>query len=179
MAEDTTNPVENEESKPEAGAANPPAENDAPTLPQTQEELDAIIEARVARERRNAAKKTKGAAAEQPTAAQPEAPADNSAAQLEQVQAQLWEAKAQAGAMQLGIKPEVAQDAAYLALRQATAKDELDEAGIKDALSDLLKRHPEWKTASSSGFRQKVGADGTGQENKQADLDELFDLPKG
>ena len=125
------------------------------SLPKTQEELDAIIEKRLARERKKLARQNP---------APPAAPAEDP--EKISIQRELLLAKAQISAIQEGIDPSVSEDAVYLALREAEKADEADEEGIRDALKAVLKRHPEWKKKDnkegSGGFR--FGADGAGSE---------------
>lgn len=143
------------------------------SLPKTQEELDALIEKRLARERKRLAKQSAAppaAPAQPPAEGTQQPPAQAPAAPMEDpekisIQRELLLAKAQISAIQEGIDPSVSEDAVYLALREAEKADEADEEGIRDALKAVLKRHPEWKKDSkegSGGFR--FGADGAGSE---------------
>ena len=126
-------------------------------LPKTQEELDALIEKRLVRERKKLAK-----ASEKPAqaAAAPEAPVvpDNSA-ELANVTQQLMLAKAQVAAIKAGVAPNQVEDAVYLAMKEATKDGEADEDDVAEALKAVLKRHPEWKNGSEkSGI--VIGAEG-------------------
>ena len=137
-------------------------------LPKTQEELDALIEKRLARERKKMNSQQQGQTPPAQTATQTQTtqqtatpPAVDPALQATQQENLLW--KAQMSAIKDGINPSVVEDAVYLALREAESKGEVDEDGIKDALKSVLKRHPEWgakKENKDGGF--KVGA---GQNN--------------
>lgn len=137
------------------------------SLPKTQQELDALIEKRLTRERRRLARQ-QGA---QPTAMPPDeaapAPAADTAA-LATATRELLIAHAQLDAYRSGVAPAAVEDAVLLAVLQAEKAGEADEDGVRDALADVLKRHPEWKPdrkdAKPGGF--KVGVDpGTGQNS--------------
>ena len=84
----------------------------------------------------------------------------------EAINRELLLVKAQLSAIGEGVDPAAAEDAVYLALRDAEKADEMDEDGIREALKDVLKRHPEWKKKDgkegSGGFR--FGADTAGHE---------------
>jgi hypothetical protein len=75
--------------------------------------------------------------------------------------------KTQLEAVKSGVRPDMAEDAVYLAMRQAEQSGAPpDEASIRAALDSVLARHPEWKVteqgaASATGFR--VGAGGLHQ----------------
>lgn len=126
-------------------------------LPKSQEELDKLIERRIRKERKvwENAKKSES---------EPEKSGDDiqdHTAEIAQLRSELLEAKAQSAAVKLGFRPEVTDDAVYLAMRIANneSNGEPDADDIKDALSEVLKKHPEWKNNSdnkNSGF--KVGA---------------------
>ena len=157
------------------------AEKDAEKLSMTQEDLDAMIEKRLARERK---KWEKGGTAK--PAAQPATPPDAGAAvpntgatvpaatdhsaELAEKDTEIRDLHAQFAAMKAGVKPDMVEDAVYLAIKSAEkGGEEADEDDIADALKDVLKRHPEWKAAASADDKKKggfkVGADGAGNGN--------------
>lgn len=152
---------ENQQVEEKKESATQAAEN---SLPKTQEELDALIEKRLARERKKMNSQQQGQTPPAQTATQPQPaqqtatpPAVDTALQAAQMENLLL--KAQMDAIKDGINPSVVEDAVYLALREAESKGEVDEDGIKDALKSVLKRHPEWgakKENKDGGF--KVGA---------------------
>ncbi|MEG1380780.1 MAG: hypothetical protein RSC73_00930 [Ruthenibacterium sp.] len=162
----------------------PPAAPEADSdLPKTQEELDALVEKRVARERKKFAK-------QMPPAAQAVPPADPQAAQatlppaaadtteLDAVHRNLMIANAQLTAIKNGVAPGAVEDAVYLAMMHAEKAGEADEDGIADALKEVLKRRPEWKTQSKnedakSGF--KIGVNTTDSK----DVGQKKALPTG
>lgn len=139
-------------------------------LPKTQEELDALIEKRLARERKKLARQQTAQPAANPAAEQgsgQDNPAQN--AQVDALAAkdrELLIVRAQLDALREGVVPSAVEDAVYLAVMQAEKAGEADEDGVKDALKEVLKRHPEWKPQkkadTKSGF--KVGVDTTGAE---------------
>lgn len=162
-------------------------------MPKTQEELDALIEKRLKREQKKwakqqatppAAKPAVPAAAEPPaggTAAQPTIPAapvpDNT--ELLKAQRGLVETRAQLTAIKSGINPAMVEDAVLLAIHEVEKDgDDPDDENVADALKDVLKRHPEWKSGkdgTSSGFR--VGAGGGDLQQATSDmLNEAFGL---
>lgn len=151
------------ETTPADGQNGDSGDSDKPesTLPQSQEELDKLIERRLKKERRAWEKekypepKTEGGTAPD-TSADDTLKAENAA-----LRAELLEAKAQSTASKLGFKADAVEDAVYLAMRIANKDSDgaPDEDDIKSALSDVLKKHPEWKADSEkkgAGFR--VGA---------------------
>ena len=90
-------------------------------LPKTQEELNALIEKRLARERRKMAKQ-QNTAQQSPAAAQQEPPAAQPAADtgaMDALNRQLLIANAQLTAMREGVNPAYAEDAVLLAVMQA------------------------------------------------------------
>ena len=139
-------------------------------------ELDALIEKRLARERKKLAKaslgtQASGAPAAEGSAAQPEAQSAQpgvDAAALAEKDRELLIARAQLDAYREGIVPGAVEDAVCLAVMQAEKAGEADEEGVRDALKEVLKRHPEWKPqkkeAAKNGF--KVGVDTTGADGK-------------
>lgn len=151
------------ETRPEQQAE--PAARPAEGLPQTQEELDDLIERRLARERRRLARQTAQSAAQtdQPPA---EAQPAEQTARLAQMNRELLVARAQLDAWREGIVPGAVEDAVHLAVMAAEKAGEADEEGVRDALKEVLQRHPEWKapdkTAAKGGFR--VGVDTTGAD---------------
>lgn len=142
-----------------------------PPLAASLEELDALIEKRLARERKKLARQA--GAPLVPTAApgdqlSPAAqPAADTAAQ-DAFARELLIARAQVDAYKEGVAPGAVEDAVYLAVMQAEKAGEADEEGVRDALKEVLKRHPEWKPqkkdAAKGGF--KVGVDTTGADEK-------------
>ena len=155
-----TNPQTDEE-KENSGAQ----DNQDNGLPKTQEELDALIENRLKRERKKIEKEQKTPPpANEAQQDNPPPPADTAAAQENLL------LKAQLSAIKDGVNPQYVEDAVYLALRDAEKNGEADEDGIKDALKEVLKRHPEWsakgKKEEEKGGGFKVGAshDNTGQQ---------------
>lgn len=134
----------------------------ASDLPKTQEELDKLIERRLKKEQK---KWEKTQAQAQTAEAKTEgdgnaAAASDNSAELAQLKAALQEAKAQNTAVKLGFKPDVVDDAVYLAMRNAAKNNDgdPDDEDIKTELSAVLKKHPEWKAGEgkTTGFR--VGA---------------------
>lgn len=131
------------------------AEQSESALPKSQDELNKLIERRLKKERRAWEK----AAAEQKPDTEPAE--DNSKAEIAALRAELLEARAQSAAAKLGFKADAAEDAVYLAMRIANKDSggEPDDDDIRAALSEVLKKHPEWKADSekkNAGFR--VGA---------------------
>lgn len=150
--------------------------NDNP--PKTQEELDAIIEKRLERERRKLAKQQR----QQQKQANTQNPDEGdegttqTTPELENLNRELLMARAQLEAFRNGIRPDVVEDAVYLALRTAEKDGEVDEEDIKEALKSVLKRHPEWKSDSSKqGEGFKVGATG-GKHQEPATNDVLAEI---
>ena len=162
-------------------------------LPKTQEELDALIEKRLKREQKKWAKQQATPPAAQSAApattdppaggsiAQPTTPAatalDNS--ELLKAQRSLVETRAQLTAVKSGINPAMVEDAVLLAIHAVEKDgDDPDDENVADALKDILKRHPEWKTDkgnAGTGFR--VGAGGGDPQQATADmLNEAFGL---
>lgn len=158
-----------------AGAA-APADN-ADGLPKTQEELDALIEKRLARERRKAAAKPTGQPATPPdagdpapntSAAQPAATTNAAPAGPDPATVQLTRdlliANAKLEAFRSDLTDGAVDDAVELAVVAAEKDGDLSAEGVADALKEVLKRHPEWKkSAQDKGGQQtggfKVGAD--------------------
>ena len=57
------------------------------------------------------------------------------------------------------------EDAVYLAVREVEKSgDEVDEDTIREALKNVLKRHPSWKNTEKQKTGIKVGADAEGSE---------------
>ena len=150
---------------------------EASDLPQTQEELDALIERRIKREQKKWAK-TQGAAA-QPTVQQEqhadqEQGATQQAAQQAQaqigadMQRELTEAKAQLAAVRAGFRADIVEDAVYLAIREIEKNgDEPDADTISEALKQVIKRHPSWKNEEKTTTGIKVGAGDVLEEKRQ------------
>ena len=88
-------------------------ETNAAGLPQTQEELDALIEKRIKREHKKWDKQQQQT--EEP--AEPKQ-ATEAAAQNIAIQKELTEARAQLEAVKSGVRPDVVEDAVYLATRE-------------------------------------------------------------
>lgn len=127
-------------------------------LPKTQEELDTLIEQRIAREYKKWAK-TQAKAVAQPAAAEPSVESRPDPA-LETAAQELVEARAQLDAYRNGIRADMVEDAVYLAIREVErAGDDLDEESIREALKAVLKRHPDWKQEEKQKSGFKVGAD--------------------
>ena len=101
---------------------------------------------------------------------QPQEQADDSANEIARLKSELTAARAQSEAAKLGFKADVIDDAVYLALRIAGKDGEPDDAAVKSALAEVLKKYPDWKITSDkpSGFR--IGApspkDGETPQNK-------------
>ncbi|MEG1862972.1 MAG: hypothetical protein RR198_05130 [Oscillospiraceae bacterium] len=146
------------------------------SLPKTQEELDALIEKRLARQKKQIESASKLAPPpSQQTDLGKTVLSNGEEKNISAVQAAATDEtvtenlmlKAQLCALKDGVLPTAVEDAVYLAFRTAQQKGEADSDGIEDALKDVLKRHPEWKkqaedSKKTGGF--KVGA--TGQENQ-------------
>jgi len=79
------------------------------------------------------------------------------AAALAEKDRELLIARAQLDAYREGIVPGAVEDAVCLAVMQAEKAGEADEEGVRDALKEVLKRHPEWKPqkkeAAKNGFQ--------------------------
>ena len=151
------------------------------TPPKTQEELDAIVEKCLARERKKLLVKqppAPPAAQAAPLAVPVNTDAASAATQpavvdtsaMDSVNRDLMIAKAQIAAMKDGVVPGAVEDAVYLAVMQAEKAGEADEDGVADALKEVLKRHPEWKAQSKKddvkgGF--KIGVDTAVQQPGQ------------
>jgi len=131
-------------------------------LPKTQEELDAIIEKRLERERRKFTRQLQKQQQKQKNtqdSAEEEEGTPLPNPELERLNKELLLARAQLEAFRNGIRPDVVEDAVYLALREAEKDGEADEEDIKEALKSVLKRHPEWKSENNKpGGGFKVGA---------------------
>lgn len=143
-------------------------------LPKTQEELNALIEKRLARERKKMAKQSAAQPAVDPAAPQtgtvtPETGAAQPAAigtENAVMQRELLSARAQLEAMRSGVRADVAEDAVMLAIHEVEKDgDDPDEDTIREALKNVLKRHPDWKQESKKQGGIKVGAQ-QGEQNK-------------
>jgi hypothetical protein len=144
-------------------------EEDGSGLPKTQKEFDALIAKRLDRAKKGWEKGTRKEKLPEET----QEPVDQST-ELSALRRSLLEAKAQNEAVQLGISAAHAADAVVLALHEAETADELDEEGVKDRLSAVLKRHPEWKH-ENEGFRvKKVGGGSPDEEQRTDELDKIF-----
>ncbi len=62
----------------------------------------------------------------------------------------------------------------YLALREAEKAGEADEDGVKDALKNVLKRHPEWKQGEKQNPGIKFGAGGSTTPADNKEIAEIF-----
>lgn len=146
-------------------------ENDG--LPKSQEELDAIIEKRLRRERKKMQQAGGSNQQDSQTDRQESSDADTA---LKTVNRELMIARAQLEAYQNGVNPDAVSDAVCLAVMQAEKDGEFDEEGVRDALKEVLKRRPEWQVKkdadSKGGF--KVGVDTSGAEQAKGK-----GLPKG
>lgn len=150
----------------------PPADSG---LPKTQEELDALLEKRLARERKKLLKQSAAAPEKATTPGDGVDPDQQQSQELLAVNKELLLARAQIEAYKGGIAPGVAEDAVYLALREVEkGGEEPDDDTMRDALQLVLKRHPEWKQEEKQKGGFKVGA-------APADKDDTANkvLPKG
>ena len=138
-------------------------------LPKTQQELDELIERRIARERKRLAKQGAAQKGETTGAAQETAQtAPEESAAVKELSARLIAANAQLEAYKSGVSAEAAEDAVLLALHQIEKNgDEPDEESIREALAAVLKRHPEWKKEEKKGGI-KVGAQEGRADEKDA-----------
>lgn len=141
-------------------------------LPKTQEELNAMIEKRLKRERRKMERQQQGQQEDQ-TAEHGLSEANA----LDAVTRDLMIARAQLEAYKSGVMANAVEDAVYLAVMQAERAGELDEEGIRDALKEVLKRRPEWRVtkdeAAKGGFKIGVDASEAGERARGKGL------PKG
>ena len=81
-----------------------------------------------------------------------------------QLQTELLEARGQLAAYAAGVDPSKVGDAVILATAEAQKEGDLTEAGVTKAMSNVLKRHPEWKASGGDGKKSgsggfKLGAD--------------------
>ena len=145
-------------------------------LPKTQEELDTLINARIARERKNAAKQSKTTQegkTEDPnntrTEQQGETTADDTAREMLIVRTQLEAYKSGQ------IRSECVEDAVDLAMAalSKSATEPTNDA-LKEALNAILSRHPEWKADDKQKGGFKVGSDG---ENDNAQQQKVTEAP--
>lgn len=134
-------------------------------LPQTQEELDALINARIARERKNAARRKDLTQTEQSNQVQTTTETDTaneSAREMLVVRAQLEAYKSNQ------IKSECVEDAVDLALASLSKeKKEATGEALKEAINTVLSRHPEWRPDDSQKGGFKVGSDGDNEGAQQ------------
>ena len=135
-----------------------PAEKDG--LPKTQEELNAMIEKRLKRERRKMEHQQTGAVQgqQETQTAEQGLPETNA---LDAVNRELMIARAQLEAYKSGVMANAVEDAVYLAVMQAEKAGELDEEGVRDALKEVLKRRPEWRAKKDETVKGvfKIGVD--------------------
>lgn len=139
-------------------------------LPKTQEELNTLMQKRLKRERKKWEREAQNPTAAQNPPAQPakqvEQPAaDNTA--LNEANRALLIAKAQLEAYRSGVAENAVEDAVALAVMRAEREGEADDEGVRDALKEILKRHPEWNTKKKENVKNgfKIGVDPTGSEN--------------
>lgn len=95
---------------------------------------------------------------EEPAQEEEPAPAEPSstAAENEKLKADLLEARSQIAAYSAGVAPEMVADAVTLATAEAKAAGEVTEEAVAQAMDNVLKRHPEWKTKPSAGGAKKT-----------------------
>lgn len=176
-----------QQSNSEPGRDGNPADNEE-ELPKTKAELDALIANRLKREQKKWSKQQATPPASTPAApdpavtaaplTQPQGPAvDNT--ELQNAQKELVAARAQLAAIKSGISPAAVEDAVLLAIHAAEKSgDDVDEDSVAEALKEVLKRHPEWKTDSGSqkpagsGFRVGAGS----KESPLAEDDKLSSI---
>lgn len=172
--EDTANKQETEKT-----------EQSQSTMPKTQEELDAVVEARIAREKRKWMKENKQQQQQKEQQMHTSQGGVQDTESVEQavtpdpivlnMQRDLVAAKMQLKAIQSNFRADVAEDAVYLAMRAVEQDgDDLDEASIQDALNDVKKRHPEWVVDDKAKGGFKVGAD-----PDKKDTDQKNAMPMG
>lgn len=77
--------------------------------------------------------------------------------ELERVTEELQTARAQLEAFRLDIRPDMVEDAVYLAIRDVGKDGEPDGKSMRDALTAILKRHPDWKKDAQQTGGIKVG----------------------
>lgn len=107
---------------------------------------------------------------EAPETVEEPAPTNNLAEELAQ-------ARAQIAAYKSGMRPDVVDDAVYLAMRDVKKSGEdVNEETIAKALKGVIKRHPEWKNsgkdAQQNGFR--VGAEPQDEPTGNEDIAKAF-----
>lgn len=164
---------------PNAGGQ-PAGEPNTDGLPKTQEELDKLLERRIAKEQKKWAKQANIQEDTDNTGTASDPGPDNSA-ELAALRTELIEAKAQSAAAMLGCRADCIEDAVYLAVRNASKDDEPDDEDIKTALEELLKKYPGWKNNSekpAGGF--KIGAESQGENRNATDdmLKGIFGIKK-
>ena len=95
---------------------------------------------------------------EEPAQEEETAPAEPSstATENEKLKADLLEARSQIAAYSAGVAPEMVADAVTLATAEANAAGEVTEEAVTNAMDNVLKRHPEWKTKPSVGGAKKT-----------------------
>ena len=146
-------------------------------LPKSQEELNAIIEKRLKRERKKMERQQQTGTPEGQHDGQTAEQSALDTSALDAVNRDLMIARAQLEAYKSGVIPNAVEDAVYLAVMQAEKAGEMDEDGIRDALKEVLKRRPEWRAKKEedekSGF--KVGVDTSESREKARGKG----LPKG
>lgn len=147
-------------------------------LPKTQEELDALIEKRFARERKKIAKQAQqpsapvaqpaaqpaAQSAQQPAAAPQPAAVPQEKQELESARRELLTARAQIEAFRSGVRADLTEDAVALAMMELEKNgDDPDEESVQDALKAVLKRHPDWK----SDTQKKTGGIKVGAQQQE------------
>ncbi len=102
-----------------------------------------------------------------------EAPSGEASEREAQLQTELLEARGQLAAYAAGVDPSKLGDAVILAIAEAQKSGDTTEAGVNKAMSNVLKRHPEWKPAGgdgkksgSGGFKLGVDPDKAGSGKK-------------
>lgn len=155
--------AESDEKKP-IGTAVDKQDQKKSSLPQTQEELDALINARLARERKNAARQKTQEEQEPENNAQPAQDTANAETARE-----MLIVRTQLEAYKSGqIRPECVEDAVDLAMAalSKSGKEATNEA-LKETLNAVLSRHPEWKADDMQRGGFKVGSDGEEDSARQ------------
>lgn len=143
MEENQVNQTNQVEDTAKAAEQTPAEEEKVNTF--TQEDVNRFL----AKERRKWEK-------EQQKAQAPQAePAPNP--ELERMTEELQTARAQLEAFRMDIRPEMVDDAVFLAIREAGKEGNLDDDTMREALKSVMKRHPEWKKDAKQAGGIKVG----------------------
>lgn len=77
--------------------------------------------------------------------------------ELERMAVELQTARAQLEAFRMDIRPEMVEDAVYLAIREAGNEGSVDDDSMREALKSVMNRHPEWKKDAKQTGGIKVG----------------------